>query len=71
MSEASGNLWVRFIGNPKPTEYSGNGRIRKDGNTAPNQTQSSSQKQVSDLSWRRRHFQLKNTKMSPMFGNKD
>ena len=36
-----------------------NGRLRRDGNTVPNQTQNSSKQQVSDSSYRRRGFQLK------------
>ena len=39
-----------------------NGRLRRDGNTVPNQTQNSSEQQVSDSSWRKRGFRLKKHK---------
>ena len=48
-----------------------NGCLRRDGNTFPNQTQHSSKQQVSYSSWQKRGFQLKNTKTSLVFGNKD
>ena len=47
------------------------GRLRRDGNTVPNQTQHSSKQQVSDSSWRKQDFHLKNTKTSPVLGNKE
>ena len=37
----------------------------------PNQKQNSSKQQVSDSPWRRRGFQLTDTKTSPVLGNKD
>ena len=54
---------VCFIGNSN-LPNSENGRLLRDGNTVPNQTQNSSKQQVSDLTSRRRGFQLKNTKTS-------
>ena len=51
--------------------HSENGKLRRDGNTLPNQTKSSSKQQVSTLSWRRRGFRLKNTKTSLVRGNKE
>ena len=46
-----GSLRVCLIVNPN-LRNSENGRLRRDGDTVPNQTQSSSKQQVSDLSWR-------------------
>ena len=52
-------------------QNSENGRLRRDRNTLSSQTQNSSKHQVSDSSWRKWGFQLKNTKMSPVLGNED
>ena len=63
-------VWVCLIGNSKANlPSSENGRLRRDGNTVPNQTQNSSKQQISDLSSRRRGFQLKNTKTSLVLSN--
>ena len=48
-----------------------NGRLSRDGNSIPNQTQNSSKQQLSDSSWQIRSFQMKNTKTSLMLGNKE
>ena len=47
-----------------------NGRLRRDGNTVPNQTKNSSRQQISDSAWRKRGLQMKNAKTSLVLGNK-
>ena len=61
---------VCLIGNCKLTN-SENGKLRRDRNKFPNQTQNSSKRQVSNSSRRRRGFQLKNTITSLVLGNNE
>ena len=60
-----GCVWLVIPNLPK----SENGRLRRDGNTVPNQTQNSSKQQISDSSLWKCGFKLKNEKTCPMLGN--